>query len=477
VFNLKFSLIVLKIYKFNKNKNKNKNKTEVIMNHKKVIFTSLLFTLTALQSAQASMGNLATTYGLLPSDMATSQSYSLFSDQVSAAYYNPAALAQDTKGQLTIGMLQATPELEVKTTGGTNPPVRSGSVLESDQTETVLFGMKTNLTSLTKFNKPIYLALMGGVEKYGLEMLSFESGTSREGQFMQYGQKPLFLAASLGANVIDGVDVGFGLRITLHANAEMHLETDLAGNTSNEKVNVSAEPILIPLFGINVNMETLLCGEKNSASDSCLFKGLDLAISYRGESNTQTKVNATAIIPGTVASPGLPLVVNTLDAYQPMIISMGAKYKLSPLWDVAATLEIQNWSGLTSELKNDTVKDQANLKFDDIIIPRLGTRFQYTDSLSIAAGFSYETSPLTSTESLDVNVFDNDRAIASLGLTQMYNNTKLLAFPLRIDAAYQYHMLMDRDFTLSEQSELQYETVTTTGGAHVFSLSFSMMFN
>ncbi len=201
------------------------------------------------------MGNIATTYGLLPSDMATSQSYSLFSDQVSAAYYNPAALAQDTKGQLTIGMLQATPELEVKTTGGANPPVRSGSVLESDQTETVLFGMKTNLTSLTKFNKPIYLALIGGVEKYGLEMLSFESDTSREGQFMQYGQKPLFLAASLGANVIDGVDVGFGLRITLHANAEMHLETDLAGNTNNEKVNVSAEPILIPLFGVNVNME------------------------------------------------------------------------------------------------------------------------------------------------------------------------------------------------------------------------------
>ena len=59
----------------------------------------------------------------------------------------------------------------------------------------------------------------------------------------------------------------------------------------------------------------------------------------------------------------------------------------------------------------------------------------------------------------------------------MYNNTKLLAFPLRIDAAYQYHMLMDREFTLSEQNELQYETVTTTGGAHVLSLSFSMMFN
>ena len=446
------------------------------MINKKILFTALSLSLATLQSTQASMGNLATTYGLLPSDMATAQSYSLFNDQVSAAYYNPAALAKDSRGQLTIGMLQSTPELEVKTTGGNNPPVRSGSVLESDQTETVLFGMKTNITSLTKFNKPVYLALIGGVEKYGLEMLSFESDTSREGQFMQYGQKPLFLAASMGANVIDGVDVGFGMRVTLHANAQMTLETDLAGNTSNEKVNVSAEPVLIPLFGMNLNLDTLLCESPKEESDSCLFEGLDLAFSYRGESNTQTKVNANATIPGTVSDPGLPLIVSTLDAYQPMIISMGAKYNISPAWDVAATLEYQNWSKLTSELESDTIKDQANLKFEDTFIPRLGSRYQYTDTLNVSAGLSYEASPLTSTESVDVNLFDNDRAIASLGLTQMYTDTKFLAFPLRIDAAYQFHMLMDRDFVLSEQNESQYETVTTSGSAHVFSLSFSMMF-
>ena len=444
------------------------------MNNKKILFTTILATSFISQWAQASMGNLATTYGLLPSDMATSQSYSLFTDQVSAAYYNPAALVNDTKGQLTIGMLQATPELEVKTTGGNNPPVRSGSVLESDQTETVLFGMKTNVTSLTKFNKPIYLALIGGVEKYGLEMLAFESDTSREGQFMQYGQQPLFLAASVGANVIDGVDVGFGIRVTLHASATVEMDSTLAGETSNEKVNVGAEPVLIPLAGVNVKLGEFLCDD--NASANCFFQNLDLAFSYRGESNTQTQIDATATIPGTINSPGLPLVVNTLDAYQPMILSFGAKYNLTPQWDVAATLEYQAWSALTDELKKDTVKDQANLSFSDTYIPRLGSRYQYSDTLNISAGLSYETSPLDSTESLDVNVFDNDRLTASIGLTQLYTDTKFLAFPLRIDAAYQFHQLMDRDFTLSESTELQYETVTTSGLAHVFSVSLSMMF-
>ena len=70
-----------------------------------------------------------------------------------------------------------------------------------------------------------------------------------------------------------------------------------------------------------------------------LFEGLDFAFSYRGESNTQTKIDANATIPGTVSNPGLPLVVNTLDAYQPMILSFGAKYNLTTQWDVAATLE------------------------------------------------------------------------------------------------------------------------------------------
>lgn len=423
-------------------------------------------------SVHASMGNIATTYGLLPSDMATSQSYSLFNSQVSATYYNPAALALSDKGSLTVGMLQATPALTVDSNGGANPPTRSGNVLEGDQTQTALFGMKTNVTSLTKFQKPVYLAVMGGVEQYGSEMLAFESESSNEGQFMQYGQKPLFLAVSGAANVIDGIDVGFGLRVTLHANATLELETDLAGNTSNENPNVSAEPVFIPLVGAHFDMGKLLCDDPAAG---CEWSGLSAAVSYRGPSNTQTKVNATATIPGTVSEPGLPLVVTTLDAYQPMILSFGAKYLLTPSWDVAATLEYQQWSTLTDELKNDTVKDQGNLEFRDSFIPRVGTQYSYNDTLTLSAGMSYEQSPLESTVSDEVNLFDNDRVILAAGFTQMYTQTVFLAFPLQIDGAYQYHHLVERDFSLSADGT-EFENVTTGGDAHVFSLALSMMF-
>ena len=58
-------------------------------------------------SATASMGNLGTTYGVMPVDVATAQSLSMFNDQVSATYYNPAYLTKDTRGELTAGILHA----------------------------------------------------------------------------------------------------------------------------------------------------------------------------------------------------------------------------------------------------------------------------------------------------------------------------------------------------------------------------------
>ncbi|MGR6874241.1 OmpP1/FadL family transporter [Pseudomonas sp. HK3] len=435
------------------------------------VFTTVLL---SSNYAVASMGNIATTYGLLPQDMATSQSFSLFSEQVSASYYNPASLALSERGELTVGFLQATPSLEVSSNGGANPPQRSGTVLESNQTETVLLGMKTNLTSLTKFKTPVYLAMMAGVEKYGLEMLAFESNSSQEGQFMQYGQKPLFLSISAAATVMPGFHLGAGVRVTLHAKANMVLESDLAGNTNSEELEVSAEPVFIPLLGAYFDLGDLLCDE----GAACLWQGLDFAFSYRGESDTQTKVNANATIPGTIPDPGLPLVVSTLDAYQPMIVSFGVRYHLTPNWQLATTLEYQNWAELENKLKDDTIKDQANLAFKDAIVPRLGARYEYSKNTHFLMGLSYEESVLEDGLSPDVNLFDNDRLILGGGITHEYGDTKFLAFPLRIDAAYQYHHLVERDFVLTsnEVATSPYESVTTSGDAHVISLSFSMMF-
>ncbi|MGK0475719.1 MAG: hypothetical protein ACJAYV_001382, partial [Oleispira sp.] len=104
--------------------------------------------------------------------------------------------------------------------------------------------MKSNLSSLIKTNHPIQLGFMAGVEKYGEEMLAFESKTSEEGQFLSYGREPLFLNIGVGTQVWRGIDVGLATRITLKASATLNAVSDLSGETKQEEISVNAKPVL-----------------------------------------------------------------------------------------------------------------------------------------------------------------------------------------------------------------------------------------
>lgn len=227
--------------------------------------------------AHAGMSNTATTFGILPSDIASAQSLSLFNNQVSATYYNPAYLARDTRGELTGGLFHAEPSLEVESHGGVNAPTRTGDVLDDTPSQQVLIGMKKDLSFLTKYDHPIMFGFMAGVEKFGKEMMAFQSGTSNEGQFFNYGRQPLFLNLGAGTNVWRGIDVGASIRVTLHADATMTTQSDLAGNTERENIEVAAEPVMVPILAVNMNAGETLCSRS-----PCWMDKLDAAIVYKG---------------------------------------------------------------------------------------------------------------------------------------------------------------------------------------------------
>ncbi|AJD46624.1 outer membrane protein transport protein (OMPP1/FadL/TodX) [Isoalcanivorax pacificus W11-5] len=431
--------------------------------------------LSVMITAQANMGNTATTYGVLPTDIASAQALSLFNSQVSATYYNPAYLAADTRGELTGGLFHADHELRVNSQGGPQPIVRAGGdVLEDDPSQQVLIGMKTNLTSLTRYDRPLYLGFMAGVEKYGKEMMAFNSQTSQEGQFFNYGRQPLFLNIGGAMQLWRGIDVGVSARVTLHSSADLSARTDLAGNTQYEALSVEAKPVFRPIVGVNINWGETLCSQTD-----CWLDNLETAFSYRGYSNTHTSVKANTVIPGTIPSPGLTLAIKTLDSFQPEIIAAGVQYRFGRA-RVGFTGEIQRWSRLEDEFERDTLKDQANLSFRDIFIPRLGAEFQVNDIFSVTTGVAYEKSALKSDRSLDVNYLDNDRLVVGLGVSAEFKNAPILAYPVRLDVGYQYHHLRDRDFDLVSSdpnvTTNPYETVTADGEVHVFSGSITLKF-
>lgn len=422
--------------------------------------------------AVANMGNTATTYGILPMDIASAQALSMFNTQVSATYYNPAYLARDSRGELTGGLFHAEHELRVKSRGGANPPTRSGDVLSDTPSQQVLIGMKTDLSSLTKFDKPMYLGFMAGVEKYGEEMLAFTSETSEEGQFFNYGRQPLFLNVGGGMNLWRGIDVGASLRVTLHADATMRTRSNLAGDTSQESLNVKAKPVMRPIIGINVRWGDTFCDQS-----PCWMDAIETALVYKGYSNSRTKVSANAVIPGTIAPPGLDLAIQTLDSFQPEIITAGLLYHWGKA-RIGLTAEWQRWSRLEEEFERDTLKDQAMMSFKDIVIPRVGVEYQVNDLFSITTGVAFEKSPLEGRESLDVNYFDNDRYVIGLGGSLEIKNPPILAHPMRLDFGYQYHHLRERSFNLSHSTAPTnpYETVNTDGEVHVFAGSVTMKF-
>ena len=425
--------------------------------------------------ASANMGNIGTNYGILPVDVGTAQALSLFNTQVSAIYYNPAYLTRDPRGELSLGLLHGDHELRAASQGGAAPAIRQGDVLEDTPTQQQLIGMKTDLSDMLKFDFPVYFAFAAGIEKFGKEMLAFNSRTAGEGQYFSYGRQPLFLNLGGAMRPLHGIDMGASALVTLHATAELQASSDLAGNTRYERLEATAKPSIRPVLGANLDWSDIICGK-----EECGFlTGLETALSFRGHSHAETAVNSNIVIPGTIPQPGVDIIINTIDSYQPDIYSFGVQYRFSDDLRVAASVEKQNWSDLGEKLRGDTIKDQAGLQFQDITVPRLGVEWRFNSHLTFRGGVAVQDSPLESTSSADVNYLDSDKLIVGLGSTLELQDPPVLAWPLRLDFGYQYQQLEERDFLLSSNNPNNpspYERLTADGDVHVFSGSMTLKF-
>jgi long-chain fatty acid transport protein len=423
-----------------------------------LLSASVALALTA-GTAQASMGNLGSTFGLTPVDIASAQSFSLFNSQSSAAYYNPSALSATDQGEMYLGLLSATPD------------ITAGDKSFDEATQPLVAGMNINVTSLFNFSYPIYFGLIAGIENYGSEMMAFNSETSVDGQLANYGEKPLFVAASGSIQILPGFHVGAGAQVSLHANAAMGLETELDGSAAgNETVAVAAEPVITPIAGITLDFGRMFCGYDRT----CAGNGISFAAAYRGESYGQAIIVAGASIPDVVAN--LPINLTTYDAYQPDIISAGVKVKAG-IFSIAVSAEQQNWSDLNDLMAGDTVKDQANVGFEDIIIPRAGVELNFNDSLKLMAGASYEESPLDPEKAtVNVNYLSADKLVVGAGISYHHKGTGLTAYPWQVDLAYQLQILNPTDHIVSHEDSANDSTVELEGTVSVISLSFATKF-
>jgi len=420
-------------------------------------------------NASASMGNIGTTYGVMPVDVATAQSLSMFNEQVSATYYNPSYLTSDERGELTGGILHAEQELRSSRSDA------DGDVISDSPSQHVLIGMKTNLASLTRFDHPIYLGFIAGVEKYGKEMLAFSSETSETGQYLQYGKEPLFLNIGGATPLWRGISGGVSVRVTLEAAAQLDAVSTLGGETSRERLSVNAEPSLKSILGTTIKWGETLCPDSD-----CFLNGWESAVTYRTKSSASTSVDSNIIVTQTIPDPGLSLAVATIDSFQPETIAIGTQYK-GDGWRIGGSIEQQNWSELEDEFSGDTIKDQENVSagnrigFDDILVPRIGAEYQLSRNFALRGGLAYEESPLKTTRNPELNYLDTDKIVAGLGISATYERTRILAYPVRFDIGYQYQQLQERGFTIVDYDGNE-QQATADGDVHVISGSITLKF-
>src|SRR5690606_28376928 len=185
-------------------------------------------------------------------------------------------------------------------------------------------------------------------------------------------------------------------RLTLAAKARLEAVSDLAGNTDSEKLSLEASPSLALAFGLNVRASELFCG-----SSSCMPFGLDrmeAALFWRDAAYYEVGVDANVVIPGVIPDPGLDLLLNTIDSFQPEVFGGSVILPLGR-FDVVASVEQQKWSELARKFAGDTVRDQADVRFRDIVVPRVGASFRWSDQLKLFGGMALEDSPLKSSRS------------------------------------------------------------------------------
>lgn len=426
----------------------------------------------------ANMDHSSSLYGVLPSDIASAQAFSLFNTQVSSVFYNPASMARDERGELTGGLLHAEHDLEAKSQGGDDPNEDRDRTINDTPSQQVLLGMKTDISRIFTFDKPVHFGLMLGIEKFGQELVAFHSESSREPQYLRYDRQPMFLSLGLGTNIWRGLDGGISAHISLHNEAELDFFTDDLSEqtTQRERLEISTEPLVQPIAGLTLNW-----GETFCELEDCWLDNLDTALAFRAHTYARTHVDTRPDV--DILVDDMHFTFRTIDSFQPATWSAGVKYDFGR-YRLGLAVERREWSRLEKSLERDDVKTdeegEQHVRLDDIWVPRVGVEYDLNEWIMLSGGVAYQESPLEKAEMPDVNYLDNDRVIIGLGASALFENFPLVDWPVELNFGYQYHRLDERDFELSTEEGGSpagpHETVTADGDVHVFSGSFTVRF-
>lgn len=415
-------------------------------------------------STNALAATIADTYGLSPKGLSMGNAMTAHVDDWSSVYYNIAGLGRTTqlkdkpsKNELFLGYLNTQPQTDLdipqryEETGGVRTDFATNADKDLDF-GSLIVGAALDLNMLYKMPRAISSSRFGIAVAVGddLSVAKVNDVEPQTHNYLRFGREAqqMMLISGLGLGFIDDAfGIGLGLKSSFGGETRILLEdvevgTDPQRPRQQNTMDLKLESSLVA--GLYVDFGKI----------AQPLEGLNLGLSYREESRFKIDplTNISVVKVGGVP---LNLALSILDYYQPSSYTAGISYKFAGKLLLALDVELQTWSNYEVS-SNQMVNDGSVLpELDDIWIPKIGLQYDLNPRARLYFGYYYQPTFVPDQANKgEVNWLDNDKHVASIGIS--YDVGKWAGFQksMILHAGYQFQYLVDRDVVKTNPTTL-----------------------
>jgi long-chain fatty acid transport protein len=413
---------------------------------KKLLLFSLVFLCSSLSAHAA---GFADTWGFGSRAVSLGGAFTAVADDYSAAYYNPAGLAQTSKNYFTIDYMYTSPQIKIEKSNGddlltysqANGPVRTNPTEYKGSTRGLdlsipLMGLGLAVNDIVNCPINIQFGMAMSLPEHNDTMYRIMSYPVDQPHLIRYGDNidRIHLAIGIGVEAWkDLVYVGIGAQQMLYGDGMIYVD---GMNMTSPNGEAIAEVQQSNLLKSDLTAGILV---------TPLDKKLKIGFSFRDKEQVEVDPLPTLINTGLLDDSYIGIVMGLWAFYTPREFSLGASYDFDFLL-VSAEANLQQWSDydvMPEEKVNNISKDKvAGLPdFKDTINYRLGVEWRPIKNASVSLGYFYQQSPVPDQSGRVSNYIDMDKNTFSLGGKYTFNVPFALNKPMTIGGMFSYQLL------------------------------------
>jgi long-chain fatty acid transport protein len=431
-------------------------KKDKTMKNKTILYIAVIFGVVICWSSVFASG-YTDTYGIGNRAISLGGAFTAVADDFSAAYYNPAGLAQSKDLGLSIEYLFTSPSIEVdKLSGGSliiyNNPNNIDSGIRNDPTQATaangmnlgipVIGLMIDINKIFKLPVHTQLGIAAALPESADVSYRIHDYPPDQPHFIRYGDdiNRITLAVGLGIEAVKDIFyIGGGVQAMLHGPGKFAIN-GLDSDLHNEYQDVEAQSEFgavfdyVPTFGLLLASPVL---EKTTMAKVKLgFSWRDQQELQLGPIPVSTWIDAGGLIINQ------PMMLDMNCFFTPEEYSLGLALDTEPVL-VSLEANLQKWSKYSLSY-TDSVNGYEDPGFNDTTNYRIGVSYKGIKNLNINAGYMYQPSPVPNQSGKVSNYIDLDKNIFSLGAGYKFKFPwDVFKQPLKVEGVLQYQKLKE----------------------------------